>query len=160
MRIAPSDLIALGESWAYHMGHFLSDQKYAARISIMDNQGFTYRNGDIVSNATGLVVANTGLNAHVNLLEDFSTDRLNDPDHWIPQGLYYDLIDDRNDRNAVPLRVNLDDVVFGFYTNQRFFSALDPDVRSVDAFRTRLLSENGNNQAAGVNQIFTFYATW
>jgi hypothetical protein len=43
------------------------------------------------------------------------------------------------------------------YTNQQFYNALDPDVASMAGFRARLLSENNNNQAAGVNQIFTFY---
>jgi len=71
-------------------------------------------------------------------------------------GLYYDLIDNRNDQTVTNPRVPLDDQVAG-YTNQQFFNALDADIRSLPAFRLRLLSENGNNQAAGVNTIFTFY---
>lgn len=154
---ATSQIIALGESWAYHMGHFLSDRKYAANSSQMFNQGFWYRNGDIVSGGT--VVAVTGLNAHVNLLEDFSPRRTDDRDRWIPQGLYYDLIDNRNDLLQTPVQVGINDQVFN-YNNQSFFNALDSDVRSMDGFRSRLLSENGNNQSVGVNEIFTFYATW
>jgi hypothetical protein len=70
--------------------------------------------------------------------------------------LYYDLIDNRNDFNAVPQRIPLVDNVLN-YTNQQFFNALDADINSLPAYRVRLLSENGNNQAAGVNTIFNFY---
>ncbi len=95
-----------------------------------------------------------GLSSHLNALEDFSPDRTFDPDAWIPQGLYYDLIDDRND--GLFGRVLLDDNVLN-YNNQQFFNALDPDIRSLPDFRVRLLNENGNNQATDVNTIFTFY---
>jgi hypothetical protein len=79
-----------------------------------------------------------------------------DPFWWIPQGLYYDLIDNRNDNNGAPVRVPLVDNVVG-YTNQQFFNALDNDITTLPAYRGRLLSENANNQIAGVNTIFTFY---
>lgn len=142
-------------NWAYHMGHFLNDQKYGARSSEVFEQGFLYSNGQIQDrNRNTLAV--TSLNAHVNLLEDFSPLRTNDPNRWIPQGLYYDLFDNRNDRNAVPLRINLDDIVSG-YTNQQFFNALDSDIKNLTDYRARLLSENGNNQATGVTSIFNFY---
>ena len=83
---------------------------------------------------------------------------MNDPFWWIPQGLYYDLIDNRNDLTVDPLnvRVPLDDSVIG-YTNSQFFNALDADIDNLPAYRVRLLNENANNQAAGVNTIFTFY---
>lgn len=58
--------------------------------------------------------------------------------------------------NQVPFRVGLDDNVVG-YTNQRFFKAIDLDIRTLPDFRVRLLNENANNQAAGVNTIFIFY---
>ena len=149
---AISGIIATGESWAYHMGHFMTDLKYVANSNPTFNQGFEYRNGDIRQGGT--IVAVTGLNVHVNLLEDFDNHRTIDPDRWISQGIYYDLIDNRND--VLFDRVLLDDQVAG-YTNQQFFNALDTDIRSLPGFRVRLLNENGNNQAAGVNTIFTFY---
>jgi hypothetical protein len=90
-------------------------------------------------------------------LEDFNPRRnIIDPFWWIPQGLYYDMIDNLNDNNLVPRRVPLVDNVFD-YTNQQFFNALDADINNLPAYRVRLLGENGNNQAAGVNTIFTFY---
>ncbi len=55
-----------------------------------------------------------------------------------------------------PPRVLLNDNVAG-YTNQQFFNALDADINSLPNYRIRLLSENGNSQAAGVTTIFSFY---
>jgi hypothetical protein len=123
-------------------------------------QGFAYNNGSIfeINNNAVIIpaVAFTGLNAHLNLLEDFSPNRPNDPFSWIPQGLFYDLVDDRNDNNAVPTRVAVDDQVLN-YTNQMFFEALDNDITTIPQYRVRLLSENNNNQAVGVTLIFNFY---
>ncbi|MEO6638534.1 MAG: hypothetical protein ABIN25_09665 [Ginsengibacter sp.] len=68
----------------------------------------------------------------------------------------YDLIDNRND-NAIALpRVPLNDNVVG-YTNQQLFNALQSDVTTLQQYRVRLLSQNNNNQATGVNTNFTFY---
>ncbi len=72
------------------------------------------------------------------------------------QGLYYDLFDDRNDNEAVPTRVFLDDIESN-YTNQQFFNALDADISNLPAYRVRLLNENANRDAAGVTFIFDFY---
>ena len=149
-----SPIIALGESWAYHTGHFMADMKYGANSAGAREQGIFYGNGPIFEGI--FEVANTGLNAHLNLLEDFSPNRINDDFPWIPQGLFYDLMDTRNDATATPIRVNLVDNVFG-YTNQQFFNALDADISSLPIYRSRLLNENGNNQAAGVTSIFNFY---
>ena len=152
---AVSDIIALGESWGYHMGHFMVDLKYAASSPWVNKQGFQYRTGGEIWQAN-IFQADTDLNSNVNLLEDFDNHRTNDPDSWIPIGLYYDLLDNRNDNNAVPRRVPLNDDVLN-YNNDRLFNALDSDIRSLPAFRVRLLNENGNDQAAGVNAIFQFY---
>ncbi len=149
-----SPIIALGESWAYHMGHFMTDLKYGINSTPVREQDITYSNSEI--REMGIIVANTGLNAHINLLEDFSPLRTNDPFRWIPQGLYYDLMDNRNDNNAIPTRVPLNDNVIN-YTNQQFFNAFDQDITTLPNYRVRLLSENANNQSAGVTTIFNFY---
>jgi hypothetical protein len=156
-----SPIIALGEGWAYHMGHFLTNIKYGGINLFAFEQGIAYDNGNIyniVNNAIVLpAVAATGLNAHVNLLEDFSPRRTNnDPFAWIPQGLFYDLVDNRNDEIQNPPRVALNDAVSS-YTNQELFNALDDDVTSVPAYRIRLLQENLNRDAAGVTTIFAYY---
>ncbi len=66
----------------------------------------------------------------------------------------YNLIDNRNGV-ALPFGFNTDDV--SGYTNQQIFNALQSDVRSIPAFRDRLLQQNGNNQAANVNLLFQQY---
>jgi hypothetical protein len=130
------------------MGHFLTNRKYGALSGLFGEQGQTYFNNSPVA----------GLNSNLNLLEDFDpiNRRVADPFWWIPQGIYYDLIDNRNDNNAVPRRITLDDNVFS-YSNQQFFNALDDDINTLPAYRFRLLSENANRDAAGVTTIFTFY---
>ncbi len=65
------------------------------------------------------------------------------------------LMDNRNDNNAVPRRIALDDQVTG-YTIAQLFSALQSDVTTLQTYHTRLISQTNNNPA-GVNTIFTFY---
>jgi hypothetical protein len=111
-------------------------------------QGQNYTNGFPVAT----------LSSHLNLLEDFDPTRpiILDPFRWIPQGLYYDLFDDRNDINIIPPRVLIDDQVSN-YTNLQFFNALDADINSLPAYRVRLLLENGNNQGVQVTNLFAAY---
>jgi hypothetical protein len=142
-----SPIIALGESWAYYMGHVLTARKYGVASGEFSEQREWYRNNSPV----------VGLNSNLNLLEDFNPSRTADPFRWIPQGLYYDLTDNRNDASAsTPPRVALNDNVSS-YSNMQFFNALDLDVRSLQAYKTRLLLENNNRDAPGVNTIFGFY---
>ncbi len=43
------------------------------------------------------------------------------------------------------------------YITEQCFNALQPDVRSIEAFRDRLLQQNGNDQAANVIDLFFRY---
>ncbi len=142
--------IALGESWAYHIGHYFTGQKYGFSSQNLFDQGQNYSNNFPVN----------GLNSHFNLLEDFSPRReTEDVFYWIPQGLFYDLFDDRDDETAnfpnLP-RVPVADLVSS-YTNQQFFNALDNDINNLSAFRIRLLNENNQRDAVWVTTIFNFY---
>ena len=96
----------------------------------------------------------TSLGAHWNAIEDFSPNRPADVFNWIPEGIYFDLIDNRND--LVVYNGPIDDNIFG-YTNEQLFQSLDPDVKSMPQYRNRLLAENGNNQFAQVIQLFDQY---
>ncbi len=71
---ANSGIIALGESIAYHLGHFMADRKYGGRNIVTIEQQFRYLNNQI-QDIFGNPVAATTLNAHLNLLEDFSPRR-------------------------------------------------------------------------------------
>jgi hypothetical protein len=139
---AISDIISVAESWAEHVAQVFCDRQYNPFITFKIKQGHEYSDGEFVP----------GLSSHLNAIEDFSPNRVIDPFRWIPEGIYYDLFDDRNDNNfnvILPI-----DNINGF-TNQQFFSALDNDVRSMPQFRTRFLAENGFNQA--VVNLFTEY---
>lgn len=134
-------VVALGESWAYYMGHYLADKQYGFQSGIAVEQGIGYPNNAPVS----------GLSSHLNLLEDFSPYRTDDPFYWIPQGVFYDLNDNRNDLYYG--RVNIDDNVSG-YTNQQMFNAFNSNITDLQSYRTNLLQQNGNNQSAGVTYLF------
>ena len=153
LKRAISNIIALRKSWAEHIGQFFTDLRYGTNSSWDFNQDFFYFNSTI-QNSSGTIVANTGLNSHVNLLEDYSPFRTNDVTWWIPYGVYYDLIDNRNDNNFV--RVLIDDQVTG-YTNQQMFNALDNDINNPADYRVRLLNENNNNQINNLTLIFNRY---
>lgn len=144
---ANSPIIALAESWAYHYGRVLADRVYGVNFSSPQReQEIWYTNNTPVN----------GLSSHLNLLEDFSPNRDADPFRWIPQGIYHDMSDDRNDVLQIPQRVDINDEVIG-YTNQQFFNALDQDIISMQSFRDRLLSENSNSQSTQVNNLFIDY---
>jgi hypothetical protein len=136
-----SPIIALGESWAYHMGHFMTSIKYGVNSDQFNEQGKGYANNNPV----------TGLSSNLNLLEDFNPISPNDFFRWIPQGLYYDMFDARNETGA-PVNDGVSN-----YTNQQFFNALDFDITTLQNYRQRLLSENGNSQSVQVLNIFTQY---
>jgi len=139
---ATSQIIALGESWAYHMGHFLSDRKYGLISSPTDNLQFIYNNNSPITNYS----------SHLNALEDFGPNRTAFLDRWIPQGLYLDLIDTRNEPGPVPV---IDGV--SNFNNQQLFNALDPDIRTMLQYRDRLIGENPNNQTVAVRNLFAQY---
>jgi hypothetical protein len=137
-----SDYISLGESWAEHLGRTIADRGYG-----LNSTGFTgqrsvfYTNNDPVP----------GLSSHLNYLEDFDPNNINNPFRWIPDGIYYDLFDTRNE-TTFPLI----DGVSGF-TNQQMFNALQSDIKSLPDFRNRLLQQNANNQATQVTNLFAQY---
>ena len=136
-----SNIISLGESWAEHVAQVFCDIRYSAVTSFKAKQGINYSNNIPVF----------GISSHLNALEDYDPiNRPNDPFRWIPEGIYYDLFDVRNEN------IPVFDAVSN-YTNQQFFQSLDPDVKSMPQYRNRLLQENGNNQQNQVIQLFLNY---
>ncbi len=96
-----------------------------------------------------------GLNANLNALENHNPNLTADVHRWIPQGICYDLIDNRNDFVTIG-NTRPNDNVSG-YTTQQCFNALLPNVRDIPAFKDRLLIQNGNNQQSQLNQLFSDY---
>ncbi len=126
-------------------GHFLANRQYGMNSGISVEQGIGYTNNNPVNL----------LSSHLNLLEDFSPFRTNAPFHWIPQGLFYDLNDNRNDNLFNQQAVT--DQVTG-YTNAQMFSAFQSTIYTLQNYRVRLLQiNNNNNNPTPVINLFSQY---
>jgi hypothetical protein len=140
-------VIAIGEMWGNHCQYVYSNRHYgnggtAAANFTARMQGIEYQN------------IGGGLNAHLNAIENHNPNA-NVIWTWIPEGLPYDLFDNANDNITIGNTRPIDNVLG--YTNQQCFNALQSDVRSIPAFRDRLLQLNGNNQQAQINQLLQSY---
>ena len=140
-----SPIIALGEGWAYHMGHYLADQRYGINASCT-NEGQQY---SYCPDVNGTPTPHP----HIDVLENYVAAYTPDPFHWIPKGLMYDLID-----NGEPTAfTNVNDLVSG-YTIAQLFAALQSDVTTVAQYKARLLQQNpGNPTNSNLNALFTSY---
>ena len=138
-----SPIIALGESWAYHMGNAMADLRYGtvASCQLTQDHGIFYGNGCSLGSG----------HPHLDALEFFNPNLSADPFHWIPKGLYQDLRDANNETNPVA------DIVSGYYTNQRMFTAFSSSITTLQGYRTNLLSQNSNTQATQVTSLFNQY---
>jgi hypothetical protein len=90
------------------------------------------------------------------IAKKYSPNRLTDPHRWIPEGIYYDMMDFRNDRLVVKPTVEITNEV-NWFTNLQFNNALESNVKSMPAFRTRFIQQNGNGQLTQINTLFTWY---
>ncbi len=141
-----SPIIALGEGWAYYMGHFMADLRYGNRGSCQGIQdyGFSY-----CSNTS----PTSPHNSHVDALESFDPNLSGDPFKWIPKGLYQDLRDATNESRP-PQAVN--DAVTG-YSNQQMFNAFGSSITTLQGYRTNLLNTTTNSTSLSVAGLFTEY---
>jgi len=135
-----SPIIALGEAWAYHMEHFLADQRYGVNAYNQSEQ-------------PGLEYNPTGTNhPDIDVLEYFVPTYNLDPFKWIPKGLMEDLMDNTTE----PLSTGVNDQVYGF-TIAQIFAALQSDVTSVPAYKARLIQQNPGYQTSQVTSLFASY---
>lgn len=135
---AGAGIIALGESWAYYMGHYLADKQYGLSSSPASDQ-FTYSNNTPIN----------GLSSHINLLENWDPIHPTDPFKWISQGLFHDLKDSRNEDSPVVDRVS-------GYTNQQMFNAFQSDIYTLQDYRIKLIQQN-NSQTSEIINLFNQY---
>ena len=77
--------------------------------------------------------------------------RTYDPFHWIPQGLFYDLNDNRNETGNPVI-----DQVSG-YTNQQMFNAFQSTIYTLQNYRIRLLQTTTNSTSGFVPNLFSQY---
>lgn len=141
-------ILATGEMWGNHVEKWYSERHYGNGGPVAAN---------FISRLQGLAFSNnaaSGLNANYWSIENFNPNRNQDVHRWIPQGIPYDLFDNRNDNLFIATRPI--DNANGFTLNQSF-NALQSDVRSIPAFRDRLLQQNSNAQQVQVNQLFQQY---
>ena len=137
-------IIALGESWAYYIGHYFANKTYGFNSSDVKEQGITYQNHYPLSN----------LSSHLNLLEDFNPFRTYDVFHWIPQGLFYDLNDTRND-NSFNSSAVIDQV--SNFSNQQMFNAFSYGITTLQNYRANFIRLNPNNQTSQLTTLFSQY---
>jgi hypothetical protein len=138
-----SPIIATGEMWGNTCGYVYANRHYgnggaASSVFSANMQGISYLNNTV-----------PGLNAYLGAIESHNPNS-SAIWSWIPEGLPYDLFDPTGEN--FPVLDNVDG-----YTYQQSFNALQSDVRSIPAFRNRLLLQNGNNQQTQVNQLFNEY---
>ncbi len=140
-----SAIVALGESWAYYMGHYLADKKYGTNSSCQNEQdgGMAWCTG--TTGGTG--------HPHLDVEEKFDPNLTVDRFEWIPQGLFYDLKDPANEINP-PNPVN--DLVSG-YTNQQMFNAFSGTIYTLQNYRVRLLQTTTNPTSGQVTGLFSQY---
>ncbi len=133
-----ANLVALSETWGFHIGWYLSRAKYPSNpiVTLTEEENF-------VPDKKGGI--------DVGWVWDsltFSYQRTG----WIPRGLIHDLIDTEVD--------NVRDTFYdkaGTFTHQEIFNALDKDVRSPQQFRDRLMSETSNRDRTDVISLFEAY---
>lgn len=142
-------LVAVGEMWGNHIQYLFTNRHYGnGGANGAFGTGFTARSqGTDWQNMPG------GLNAYLRAIENFNPNNANDVHRWIPQGLPYDLTDAAGETFPVVDNVN-------GYTNGQCFNALQSDVRTIAAFRTRLIQQTpliSNPQLPQVNALFNAY---
>lgn len=123
-----AELCALGEMWGYHMGYQAVIDKYGNSNSAVKNYW--------VENFRPY---KTPYSPQSNYSD------------WLPKGLLWDLQDTNKDYvNSIR------DNAYGF-SNKQFYNALDSDIKSPQAFKTRLLKETNNRQKTYVDELFKAY---
>ncbi len=140
-----SPIIALGESWAYHIGEYFTDKRYGlahsyTAVLLNEQQSYNWAN----------------LSCHLFALEEYDPKNPADQFKWIPIGVYYDLMDDRNDLYSDPYFPKINDQVSG-YTNQQMFNAFGSSIGSMQDYKANLLLQNSNNQSSQVLNLFQQY---
>lgn len=135
-----SSIIAVGETWGYHMGTFLANQKYNIEnnfkgdfnVSVQDNGYVGY---------------------DLDALENFIPSLSSDPFHWIPKGLMFDLMDNSTE----PAQTFVNDFTNGF-TIQQLFGGLQSDVTSISQYKDKLMQQNPSNPTSSqLNTLFSSY---
>ncbi len=148
-----SDVIAVAEGWAYHIGHDYADKKWGMNSTNFPEQG------DIDASVSGGSTSfptiefsndqSLNMSSHRVFLEMFDPKLGTDPNAWIPKGLMNDLIDEAGvEDNPVGDRVT-------DFDNQILFNALLSKASSMDEYKNELfnVAPASMNLNQSINQI-------
>jgi hypothetical protein len=145
-----SGSIAVGESWAYHMGQYLANKKWGLQCTTFPEQGTKISTLENVIYFT----SSGGKSSKEVFLENFFPQRPLDldPNRWLAKGLFNDMMDD----GVEPTSTFVIDNVSGF-TNQKFYQALESNVNSMLDYKAKFLQQNNNLQQNEINVLFSQY---
>ena len=129
-------LCALGEAWGFHVGQFLTIQEFGNNNRILSSDAF--ENFDPRNRPDNIS------KTFYNLGNGWTG--------WIPCGIMYDLMDTNSDL----VRAGFNDNASG-YSIKNIYDALDSGIESPQAFRDRLLKENGNRDEDDIRELFKAY---
>ncbi len=141
-------MIALGEAWAYTIGHLFTDKEYGLQSTAFPEQGLIDENRDVL-----LFSNQSEFSSHIHFLESYNPNRKLDPSYWIPKGLFYDLMDPDIELFSNPAVI---DKVSGYSCGQ-IFSVMNKDVKNIQDFKTAFIARYGGRQAKVIEDLFQQY---
>jgi hypothetical protein len=143
-----ASMIALGEGWAYTIGHLFADKTYGLRSTSFPEQGLIDMNQNILTFSN-----QPDCSSHIYFLESYDPNRKIDPSYWIPKGLFYDLMDP-----DVELFANspVKDRVSGYECKQ-IYSVLNKDIKNIYDFKTAFIARYGGRQVKDIEDLFQQY---
>lgn len=140
--------IALGEGWAYLIGHFFADARYGLHSTPFPEQGFIDSNRNVL-----IFINQPKISSHIHFLESFNPNRKEDPSVWIPKGLLYDLIDPAEE--LFP-ESGIEDPAGG-YNCQQIFSVMTRNIENIDDFKKAFVGRYGGSSSQSIERLFAQY---
>lgn len=141
-------ITALGEAWAYYIGHLFTDQRYGLQSTTFPEQGVIDQFDHVI-----LFSNQYELSSHLYFLESFNPRRHEDPSSWVPKGLFYDMSDGLSERFTSSRII---DEVEGF-TSAQFLGVMTRDVKNIQEFKQRFIEFYGRQQEKQINRLFAQY---
>jgi hypothetical protein len=140
--------IALGEGWAYTIGHLFTDKIYGLKSTSFPEQG------NITLNLNVLNFSNQpAISSHIHFLESYDPNRKPDPSYWIPKGLFYDLMDPKIELFDAS---EITDEVSGYQCKQ-IFSLFNKDMNNMLDFKIKFIERFGGGQKKAIEDLFAQY---
>jgi hypothetical protein len=140
--------IALGEGWAYTIGHLFTDKIYGLTSTSFPEQGNVTLNLDVLNFNN-----QPDISSHIHFLESYDPSRKQDPSYWIPKGLFYDLIDPKIEQFVAS---KITDEVSGYQCKQ-IFSLFNKDMNNMQDFKAKFITRYGGDQKKAIEDLFGQY---